>query len=422
MISGPRPIPLIRLSRFTRRRVGQIVLGLTVAGNSPTGKSVRCVEALEPELALVAACLRWPPDWIGQESIRNCARQTLDWERFLGQVTRHRVTSLVFENLRCAFASSVPPAIIGRLADAARSEARITMRQIAETARVTRMLAQAGIGVLVLKGPVLSVVAFGGPFRRDSRDIDLIVQAEELDRVDTILSADGYERRKPEAGLSAGQLATYRRWVHEFSYHSPARKVVLEVKDRVDPIMSLPAAAIIASIRRPTMVGVGGMELPTLSHVNHFLYLCAHGSRHSWFRLKWVADIGALLCSMSPHDLDVVSRRAAELNLGHCLHTALLLARELLQAPVPEAMLAPACADSGARRSEAAALRCINTFGSEGDPLKSFAFTARLFQQEYRLRSDWQYRRKVLQRHAISYAYPLLRPFMRMAKKLHPLP
>jgi hypothetical protein len=376
--------------------------------------------ALEPELALVIACLRWPPDGSGQENIRNCAGQMLDWERFLGQISRHRVTSLVFENLRRAFASSVPPEIADRLAGAARSEARVTMRQIAETVRLTRLLAQADIGALVLKGPVLSVVAFDDPFRRDSRDIDLIVQAEELDRVDAILGADGYERRKPEAGLSAGQLARYRRWVHEFTYYSPTRRLLLEVKDRVDPMMSLPAANIITHIGRPTMVGVGGIELPTLSHVDHFLYLCAHGSRHSWFRLKWVADIGALLRSMSPRDLAVIPGRAAEHDLAHCLHTALLLARGLLEASVPEAMLAPACADPGARRSEAAARKCITIFGPKGDPLKSSGFTMRLFLQEYRLRSNLRYRRTVLQRHAISYAYPLLQPFMRMAEKLRP--
>jgi hypothetical protein len=374
-------------------------------------------QALEPELALVIACLRWPSDEAAQENIRHCARSTLDWEGFLGHVSHHRVTSLVFETLRRASGSAVPSTIIDRLAGAARSAARNTMRQIAETDRLIGVLAHGGIGALVLKGPVLSVIAFDDPFRRDSRDIDLIVRGEDLDRVDAILGTDGYKRRKPEAGMSPRRLARYRRWVHEFSYYSPSRKLIVEVKDRVDPMMSVPVVDLTEHIRRPRIVNVGGGELPAMPDVDHFLYLCAHGSRHSWFRLKWVADIGAVLQHKS-FDFDVVRTRAAELDLERCLHTALLLARELLQAPVPATLFAQARADAGARRLQATARKCLTRSGSDADPSKSFGFTLRLFLGEYNMRSDWGYRRAVLQRHALSYAYPLLRPVIRMAEKL----
>ena len=389
-----------------------------MVGNSPAGQSTWRGQALKPELALVIACLRWPSDEAAQENIRHCARSTLDWEGFLGQVSRHRVTSLVFETLRRAAGSAVPSTIIDRLAGAARSEARNTMRQIAETDRLIGVLAQVGIGALVLKGPALSVVAFNDPFRRDSRDIDLIVRGEDLDRVDAILGSDGYQRRKPDAGMSAGQLARYRRWVHEFSYYSPTRKLIVEVKDRVDPMMSVPPVDVTAHISHPRIVAVGGVDLPTIPDTDHFLYLCAHGSRHSWFRLKWVADIGAMLRQVSL-DLDVVRRRAAELDVDRCLHTALLLAGGLLDATIPEAMLAQANADAGARRAQTAARKCLTMrLGRDADPATSFGFTLRLFLVEYNMRSDWGYRRAVLQRHALSYAYPVLRPVIRTAERL----
>jgi hypothetical protein len=373
-------------------------------------------QPLEAELALLVACARWPSDESAAHEIRRCAVAPLDWDRFLGYVSRHRITSLVFQTLHTQD-GCVPSTVIEQLSFAARWEAQLTVRQIAETARLTSVLAHAGIGALVLKGPVLSVIAFGDPFRRDSRDIDLIIDAEKLDRADAILRADGYERRKPEVGMPPRQLARYRRWVHEFSYYSPSRKFIVEVKDRVDPMMSVPVVDLTEHIRRPRIVDVGGVELPTMPDVDHFLYLCAHGSRHSWFRLKWVADIGAVLQHKS-FDFDVVRTRAAELDLERCLHTALLLARELLQAPVPATLFAQVRADARARRLQAAANKCLTRSGSDADPSKSFGFMLRLFLGEYNMRSDWGYRRAVMQRHALAYIYPLLRPVIRMAERL----
>src|SRR5262249_46903346 len=216
-------------------------------------------------------------------------------------------------------------------------------------------------------GAALSAIAFGDPFRRDSRDIDLVVQAEHLDRVDEILRSEGYERRKPEPGMSPRQLAHYRQWVHEFAFYSPERELIVEVKDRVDPMMSVPLVDLEQHIRSPKIVDVGGVQLPTLPDTDHFLYLCAHGSRHAWFRLKWVADIAAMVRTGSL-DFEVLGARARELDLARCVNAALLLARELMEAPVSEALLARANSDSGARRLAVTAQQLLNS--RDSDPAK----------------------------------------------------
>src|SRR5262249_38955185 len=154
-------------------------------------------------------------------------------------------------------------------------------------------------------------------------------------------------------------------------------------------------------------------QLPTLPDLDHFLYLCAHGSRHCWFRLKWVADIGAMLRRKSL-ELEVVCARAKELDLERCLNTALLLARELMDAPVSEALLARAGADRGARRLVVTAHKFLEVLGSVLDPSKGFGSTLRLLLGECSIRSDWNYRRTVLQRYALSYSYPIVRPVIQM--------
>jgi hypothetical protein len=183
----------------------------------------------------------------------------------------------------------------------------------------------------------------------------------------------------------------------------------------------LPLRDIDAHIRAPAMVAVAGRELATLPAIDQFLYVCIHGSRHSWFRLKWIADVGALLHRLSAGELDAIARRASALGIERSLREAILLGHELLAARVPDALLAQARADRGANRRAVAARRLMAVFGRDGDPFASFGLTTRLLIEEYRIRSDWRYRRALLGRHALSYLYPLARPLLRAAQRLRSL-
>ena len=140
-----------------------------------------------PELALVMACLCRPLDEQARVRIAELASSPLGWERLLGWTRRHRVTSLVFDALGHVEDSKVPPAIFDRLRSAARLMGFTSLQQIAATARLMRALAEADIGALVLKGPVLSQIAFGSPTLRDSSDIDLLIEPAAFVRANVIL-------------------------------------------------------------------------------------------------------------------------------------------------------------------------------------------------------------------------------------------
>src|SRR5207302_175792 len=103
-------------------------------------RPMRLGPTIEPELALVVACLRWPQDDAAREAIRSCAGAALDWNQFLSQVARHRVVSLVSQALLSAGSPFVPTAVTDRLRSEARAWVRTTLDQIAETVRLTRFL------------------------------------------------------------------------------------------------------------------------------------------------------------------------------------------------------------------------------------------------------------------------------------------
>jgi hypothetical protein len=66
--------------------------------------------------------------------------------------------------------------------------------------------------------------------------------------------------------------------------------------------------------------------LPTLAGDELFAYLCVHGASSAWFRLKWIADLAALLSSCSPGEIARLYERSQQLGAGRPTAQALLLA------------------------------------------------------------------------------------------------
>src|SRR5262249_6455235 len=147
----------------------------------------------------------------------------------------------------------------------------------------------------VIKGAVLSTIAFGDPALRASRDVDVLVAPTQLREADRLILDAGYRRFAPDFELTPRQHTLYERFRCQFGYHSEPSGLVLELHWRLTSnarLFSLDEATLWERSRR---VRLGGGDFRTLPAEDLFLYLCVHGGMHVWFRLKWLADIAALL-------------------------------------------------------------------------------------------------------------------------------
>jgi hypothetical protein len=355
--------------------------------------------ALDPDLAFVAALL-------SRSSIER-AGEAPDWLQVAPWAARHRVVSLVHDALRQADPNVVPPRVLDGLRDEAQRLAAEALRQIVEAARLTELFAARGIRCLTLKGPALSVLAFGDPVLRNSRDIDLLVEAEAFAAANALLAERGWRRVKPVVDRPA-----YRRWVHEYVYRSANGLdggMTVEIKDRLHPAPSLMPIDLGLALGKPYPVNVAGHLLPTLEPVDLFLYLCTHGSRHGWFRLKWIADIAALAGRLSDDQWLAAEQRAAGYGIARPIHEALLVSEAILGAPVPERFRRAVSADRAAADRAARVPARLATLGPGGNPLASAGFVRGLDWNELGLRPGWRYRSTVLQRLALQRVYAVLR-------------
>src|SRR5215469_10146625 len=160
------------------------------------------------ELMLAIACSRWPIR--KSADIRTLARSPIDWNRFLAWVRRNHIAPLVYRTLRQTRCSLVPEVVVAQLQSEAARNTRRVLIQINEAARLTRLLADAGIESLIIKGPVLSLLAFGDLSLRQSRDIDLLLDPARVVEADRLVTQAGYRRVMPKVELTQPLFDVYR--------------------------------------------------------------------------------------------------------------------------------------------------------------------------------------------------------------------
>ena len=76
-----------------------------------------------------------------------------------------------------------------------------------------------------------------------------------------------------------------------------------------------------------------------LDPIDQLVVLCVHGCKHLWDTLKWLVDVAELLHCHPELDWVSVQTRADEMGAGIMVEIGLVLAHDLLEAPIPEEIL-----------------------------------------------------------------------------------
>ena len=370
---------------------------------------------LSPEFRLAAATLVWPRSSEFTRHIQDAASISIDWDLFVRIAHRHRIDGLTFQALDAA--SIVLPEIARvALKSAAERQAHKSLIFAGETIRVTRALQEAGIPVACLKGATLSMQAFGDLGIRHCRDIDLLIVSEHALKADEILASLGYQLEMPIGPHSLKQKQHWIQHRKHFEYKS-GNGIPLELHWQLFDNRSLLPAEF-ASHSWVDVPVFGASSLQTLSLPDLLLYLCVHGANHMWFRLKWLADMQALL---QQNGADAVKRLQADAIAHDCerpVAQTLILLQILFGANYPVRPV-----DAGTSTLVHDALNAM-TSGDGAAELETVPFgTSRIAMARYRLKRDWKFwlyeanslltderdRNNIRLPHSMRFLLPLLR-------------
>lgn len=309
-------------------------------------------DTLFDEFALVAACCRWPQTAASGRDLHRLAK-TVDWREVVAIAERHRVVGLVHHALHVA-GVPCPDDILAGLARRSTAIARQNLTLAAETLRLQARFDEAGIPVVNLKGASLAQRIYGSTAFKHGRDIDLAVPAAHAFEALRLLEADGFTLVDPARTLTDAQRHAYIARGYQMELADRRRNTRVELHWRLSENPHLLSG--IDAFANGQTVTVAGGALRTLNDPDLFAYLCVHGANHFWFRLKWLADLDALLAGVDDAGLTALYGHAQSHGAGLCAGQALLLCRRLFGRTLPAALHDALMRDRRVRRLEALGL------------------------------------------------------------------
>jgi hypothetical protein len=224
-----------------------------------------------------------------EEAIREAIGAGPDWREYLRLVDRHRTPAL-----SCAALGRVPglelpePAKqeLQKRSDPCRLEA---VKHCLLLAEVLKAFNRAGIPAMPFKGQILSFELYGDVGLRQSRDLDLAVSANDLERARTCLENMGWHLDGSTwFPLTPRQWESFLRHEHSLDFVHSHSGGILELHWRnqweTPEVTSARWSRGISTVWQ-------GCSILAMNRSDLVLYLCSHGGDHLWFRVKWLGDL-----------------------------------------------------------------------------------------------------------------------------------
>lgn len=241
----------------------------------------------------------------------------------------HGVIAHLANALSAIPAPPLPRALIDSLRSRHRSQLLFTLSMTAELFRILELFRQSGIDSIVVKGPVLSLRAYGDPAARQYVDLDLLVRHLNIRRAAEILLAAGYESKVPTEAIAEGRIPG------EYLFRRTGTKIVFELHtERTFRYFPRPLP-IHEYFQRQTTLPLDGHPVPALSAEDEFVLISIHGAKHFWERLMWISDIAAMVHNHPEMNWLEIRKYATKVGAERMIRVALLLAEKLLGVPVP---------------------------------------------------------------------------------------
>jgi hypothetical protein len=213
------------------------------------------------------------------------------------------------------------------------------MALVAELFRALETLQAVRVPAVVVKGPVLSVRAFGDPGARHYGDIDFLLRNADIARASQALVAAGFLSRIPVEAIRA------QKDPGQYMFRRPKTGPLIELHTE-RTLRYFPRALPIKDFfARKTAIAIDGRSVPALSLEDEFVLISIHGAKHFWERLMWIADVAALVHNSPRIDWSRVRQTAGDVGAERMVRVALLLAERLLRVGVPAEMKREVVAD-----------------------------------------------------------------------------
>ena len=286
--------------------------------------------AFDTEWSLLLAGCSPIPSEEKSEKIRLLLQKPIRWQTLLDSADQHGVTFLLHQALS-ELGESLPAHDMHRLQQRYRTNVHRTMFFARELIRIFDCLDPLGVDVMPYKGVILAETIYGSMAVRQSGDIDLFIRARDFSRIREAIQGLGYTSH---LALSPREEHAYLRSGYECNFDSPDGRNLLELQWALQPRFYAVDMDMEGLFQRSVPVTVAGRNMRTLSPEDSIVVLSLHAAKHAWGRLIWLCDIARLL-GQPNLNWNWITQQASAMGIVRILNVTVLLANQLLGAPIP---------------------------------------------------------------------------------------
>jgi len=225
--------------------------------------------------------------------------------------------------------------VAARMLEMYRTETLQNLFLEAELQHVLHAFHEAGISIILFKGPALAYTVYPRPHLRTYHDLDMLIHEEDLPRARALLAGMGYTFYEE----FRSNVINDKRRGYNFTL-KPADswlEVLIELHTAPhdsDIGTEFDVAALWANAQAITVLGEPTL---TMHPVDHLLYLCWHYRFHSFSRLLWLYDLVMIVRSGGDRfDWDMLIERARRQKLATTVYYCLKWCHDLFDVTVPE--------------------------------------------------------------------------------------
>ncbi|MFD0047954.1 nucleotidyltransferase family protein [Actinomycetes bacterium NPDC127524] len=260
----------------------------------------------------------------------NYSFKEIDWKLFLQLVIHHRVYPIIYSKVKMFDEKIVPQFVIQTLYKEYQKNTYGMLALCREMEHISNLFTENHIPNLFLKGPVIAADIYGDISLRTSKDLDILIPINTFKKAEKLLLSSGFKK------MSGPYILSEWKWrTHHILYFHPERNIQLEIHWRLQPLpLSEPSFNELWERKRVSTIT--SYPVHFLGKEDLFLFLISHGSRHAWFRLRWLLDIDKMVKKgVSLNEANILLKNYKNL---HLVGQALILTSQLFKTPINEEM------------------------------------------------------------------------------------
>lgn len=336
-------------------------------------------------------------------NIREIIGQNINWDLFIEIVQYHRIYPMVYKNIIKISNLNIPEYVIKKIKQRYKVNMMNLLKFTKELINLMELMEQNEIRAIPLKGPLLGMKVYSDVSLRTSKDLDILVDIKDIEKVEKILLHIGYKRIEPNFSLTLKQRELIIKKYHHFEYYNSKLDIHIELHWRYDSDCFVFDFEELWKQRGE--ITISGHAITTLSPEDNFVYLVFHGAKHGWFRLKWLCDVYELIKN-NQLDWEKVMEKGKELEILHMIYQCMILVEGIFKIEISNYIKKLISDDKEGYILAQMAIPIIKNIKEVTYEPKSELY---IHKKKYMI--QLHYRKKNKSKYILRYLYPILEDF-----------